>query len=107
LKHPRGGKLTHYLGSFPILERIGPVAYKLDLLDGLTRIHNVFHVSQLKKYRLDADHMLNEELLLLQPIQSYAEKPVRILERSVKELRNKRIPMEKVLWEHHGAQDTT
>jgi hypothetical protein len=56
-------------------------------------------VSQLKKNRPESDHVSNEELLLLQPDLSYVEKPVQILERSVKELRNKRIPMGKVLWE--------
>jgi hypothetical protein len=108
LKHPRGGKLSlQYLGAFLILERIGPVAYKLDLPDGLLGIHNVFHVSQLKKYRPDADRVLNEKPLIRQPNLSYVEKPIRILERSIKELRNKRIPMVKVLWEYHGTQDAT
>jgi hypothetical protein len=79
----------------------------MDLPDGLTGIHNVFHASQLKKYRLDADHVLNEEPLMLQPDLSYVEKPVQILKWSVKELRNKRILMVKVLWEHHGMQDAT
>jgi hypothetical protein len=91
---------TRYLGPFPILERIGPIAYRLDLPDGLTGIHNMFHVSQLKKYRPDANHLLNKEPLILQPDLSYVEKPVRIIERSVKELRNKKILMVKVLWEH-------
>jgi hypothetical protein len=108
LRHPRGGKLSpRYLGLFSILERLVAVAYKLDLLDGLTGIHNVFHVSQLKKYCLDADHVMNEEPLLLWPDLNYVEKLVRVIERSVKELRNKKIPMVKVLWEHHGIQDAT
>jgi hypothetical protein len=108
LRHPKGGKLSpRYLGPFPILERIGPVAYRLDLPDGLIGIHDVFHVSQLKKYRPDAEHVLNEEPLLLQPNLSYVEKPVKIIEKSVKELRSKKIPMVKILWEHHGARDAT
>jgi hypothetical protein len=89
------------------LERIGPVAYTMDLPDGLTGIHDVLHVSQLKKYCTDADYMLNEEPLTLQPDLNYVEKLVRIVKKSIKELRNKKIPMVKVLWQHHGVQDAT
>jgi hypothetical protein len=89
------------------LESVGLVAYYLDLPDGLTGIHDVFYISQLKKYDLDTEHMLNKEPLQLQPNLSYVEKPVKILKRSVKELRNKKNPMVKILWEHHGTQDAT
>jgi hypothetical protein len=88
LKHPKGGKLSpKYLGPFPILERVGPVTYRLDLPDGLTRTHDVFHVSWLKKYNPDFEHVLNEEPLRFQPNLSYVEKPI-IIEQSVKEFRN-------------------
>jgi hypothetical protein len=79
----------------------------LDLPDGLIRILDVFHISQLKKYNPDAEHVLNEEPLQLQPDLSYMEKLVKIIERSMKELRNDKIPKVKVLWEHHGTQDAT
>jgi hypothetical protein len=58
-------------------------------------------------YDLDSEHVLNKELLQLQPNLSYVEKPVKIIEWSVKELRNKKIPMVKILWEHHGTHDAT
>jgi hypothetical protein len=79
----------------------------LELLDGLTGIHDIFHLSKLKKYNPDPEHVLNEEPLQLMPNLSYVEKPKEILEKSVKELRNKSMPMVKVLWEHHGVQDAT
>jgi hypothetical protein len=60
----------------------------LEVLEGLTGTHDVFHISQLKQYNSDSEHVLNEEPLQLQPDLSYVEKPVRIVERSVKELRN-------------------
>jgi hypothetical protein len=108
LKHPKGGKLSlRYVGPFPILERVGAVAYRLKLPNGLIGIHDVFHVSQLKKYYPDPEYILNDELLQLMPNLSYVEKPRKILEKSVKELRNKTILIVKVLWKYHGIQDAT
>ena len=49
-----------YIGPYQIIERIGPVAYKLNLPDELSRIHNVFHVSMLRKYVYDSSHVLKE-----------------------------------------------
>jgi hypothetical protein len=76
LRYPRGGTLSpQYLRPFLIQ-------------DGLTGIYDVFHVSQLKKYRPNADQVLSEEPLILQLDLSYMERLVRIIEKSVKELRN-------------------
>ena len=47
-----------YIGPFRILDRIGPIAYHLELPSELSRIHNVFHVSMMKKYILDPSHIL-------------------------------------------------
>jgi hypothetical protein len=97
LRHPKGEKLSpRFIGPFLILEQISAVAYRLDLLDGLTGIHDVFHVSQLKKYNPDPEHVLNEEPLQLLPNLSYVKRPKEILERSVTELMNKKIPMVKI-----------
>ena len=53
------GKLSpRYIGPFEIVERIGPVAYRLDLPDELFRVHNVFHISMLHKYISDPSHVL-------------------------------------------------
>jgi hypothetical protein len=61
----------------------------------------------LQKYHPNAEHVPNEELLELRPDLSYVENLVKILEKSIKELRKKGIPMVKVMWEHHGTQDIT
>jgi hypothetical protein len=64
LKHHKGGKLSpRIIGPLLILERIGAIAYRLDLLDELTGIQDVYHVLQLKKYNPNPEHMLNEEPL--------------------------------------------
>jgi hypothetical protein len=86
-----------YLGPFPILERVESVAYRLDLPNGLIGIHDICYVSQLKKYNPDFEYVLNEEPLQLQPDLSYVEKSIKIIKRSMKELRNKKILMVKVL----------
>jgi hypothetical protein len=97
-RHPKGGKLSpRYLGPFPIFERVGPVAYRLELPNGLTGIHHVFHISQLKKYNPDSEHVLNNEPLHLQTNFSHLDKLVKIIERSAKELTNKKILIVKVL----------
>jgi hypothetical protein len=61
----------------------------------------------MKRYNLDSEYVLNEELLHLQPNLSYVERSVKVIEWSVKKLKNKKIPMVKILWEYHGTQDVT
>ena len=61
IRFGKRGKLSpRYIGPYQIIERIGPVAYKLNLSDELSRIHNVFHVSMLRKYVYDSSHVLKE-----------------------------------------------
>ena len=72
------GKLTpHYIGPYKILKWCGFVAYRLRLLDILSAVHNVFHVSQLKKCLRVPDEVVEIEGLPLQPDLSYFEHPVK------------------------------
>ena len=73
----------------------------------LDRVHNVFHVSQLRKYVYDPLHILSYKPLRVDETLSYEEKPLEIIDRRVKELRNKSIPLVKVLWTHHGEEEAT
>lgn len=73
----------------------------------LSKIHNVFHVSMMRKYRSNLDHVVHIEELEVEPKLSYKEEPVNILAREVKELRNKRILLVKVLWWNHSTKETT
>ena len=83
-----------------MLERIGKAAYQLALLPNLASMHNVFHVSMLKKYVTDKSHVLEQEPNELHEHLSYKEKPVQILDRKTKTFRNKEIPLVKVLWQN-------
>ncbi|XP_071939189.1 uncharacterized protein [Coffea arabica] len=71
------------------------------------QIHNVFHMSILKKYHPDLSHILQPENIGIDEVLTYEEKPVKLLDRKVKELRNKRIPLVKVLWRNHGLEEAT
>uniref|UniRef100_A0A2N9IM06 CCHC-type domain-containing protein n=1 Tax=Fagus sylvatica TaxID=28930 RepID=A0A2N9IM06_FAGSY len=71
------GKLSpRYVGPFEILERVGPVAYKLALPPALSGIHNVFHISMLRRYVSDPSHILSYEPLQVQEDLSYEEMPM-------------------------------
>jgi hypothetical protein len=75
------GKLTpRYIGPFPILERCGPVAYRLQLPESLSAVHNVFHVSQLKKCLRIPDRTIDVGDVTLEPDLSYSEHPIRVLD---------------------------
>jgi hypothetical protein len=92
------GKLSpRYIGPFEILERVGPVAYRLALPPRLAGIHDVFHVSMLRKYILDPSHVIKYEPLQIQENLTYEEISVKLLDRKVQELRTKSIPVVKVL----------
>jgi hypothetical protein len=74
---------AHYCGSFEILERIGPVAYMLALLASVS-IHNVFHVSFLKKYILDANHVIDWNVIQVEQESDFQVHPVHILDHKSK-----------------------
>ena len=102
------GKLTpRYIGPFEILQRVGEVAYQLALPSQLFGIHDVFHVSLLRKYKPDVSHILDWQELNLQENMKYEERPREILDVQERVLRNKVISLVKVLWEHHGVEEAT
>lgn len=102
------GKLNpRYVGPFEIIERIGPVTYRLALTPELANIHNIFHVSMLKPYVSDPSHVLATPPIELKQDLTYEERPARILDRQEKQLRNKRIPLVKVRWDNHSGGEAT
>ena len=96
-----------FIGSYEVLERIGPVAYRLALPPKLAKLHNVFHVSMLRRYRSDESHILQVQDVQVQADLSYDEELKAISAQEVKQLRNKQVPLVKVLWQHHGREEAT
>ena len=108
MRFGRKGKLSpRFIGPFEILKRVGKAAYQLALPPSLSGVHNVFHVSMLKKYVSNPSHMLQEAPVEIDEKLSYEERPVQILDRKAKELRNKTISLVKVLWRNHTIEEAT
>ena len=78
-----------YIGPYEIIKKLNLVAYRLDLPVELEHVHNVFHISQLKKYIPDSDHTIVFEPIEITKDLVYEERPVQILDRRIKQLRNK------------------
>ena len=99
MRFRKKGKLSpRFIGPYEIIKKVGPMAYRLALPPDLEKIHNVFHVSMLRRYRSDPSHLVSSEAIELRPNLLYEEEPVEILAREAKELQNKKIPLVKVLW---------
>ncbi|KAA3480068.1 Retrotransposon protein, Ty3-gypsy subclass [Gossypium australe] len=89
LRFGRKGKLSpRFIGPYEVIERIGPVASRLAFPADLERIHNVFHVSMLQRYRSNPSHVIPLTEIEIRPDMTYEEEPIKILAREVKQLRN-------------------
>jgi hypothetical protein len=102
------GKLApRYIGSYQILAKHGEVAYQLSLPEGLSEVHDVFHVSQLKKCLRVPEEQLPVEGLEVQKDLTYIEKPAQILETADRVTQRKTIKMCKVKWNHYSEEEAT
>ena len=94
-----------YIGPFKILEKIGPIAYRLELSQDLERIHDVFHVSMLRKYIFDLSDVIEAPPVELKEYLSFEVQSVGIIDQKLKELRKTTIPMIKVLWKSDAIEE--
>ncbi|CAN6712610.1 unnamed protein product [Malus baccata var. baccata] len=102
------GKLSpRYIGPYVITERVGEVAYRLELPPELSKVHNVFHVSMLRHYISDPSHVIPPQPLGINPDLTYDEEPVTILDWKDKVLRNRTVSLVKVLWRNHSVKEAT
>jgi hypothetical protein len=96
-----------YIGPFPILEQCGPVAYRLQLPETLSAVHNVFHISQLKKCLRVPDRTIDVVDVALEPDLTYSEHPIRVLDQKDRITRKRTLKFYKVQRNHHTEDEAT
>ena len=103
----RGNLSPRFIGPYEILERVGKLTYRLALPNSLEKVHDVFHVSQLKRYLAATSHVLDPKTMELDENLSYTEQLVRVLDTKVRNTRRKDITIVKVLWANHERKAAT
>jgi hypothetical protein len=102
------GKLApRYIGPFPILKKCGSMAYKLDLPSSLAGVHDIFHVSQLKKCLKAPMDVVLLEVTPLEADLLYPEHPIKVLDQKDRVMRRKTIKFFKIQWSNHSKEEAT
>ena len=99
--------VPRYIGPFEIIETCGPVAYRIRLPSQLAVIHDVFHVSQLKKCIKVPTEILEPQDIEVEFDLSYAEYPIKVLDTKERNTRREKVKMYKIQWNHHTEEEAT
>jgi hypothetical protein len=103
----KGKLVPRYIRPFPMIEKCGTVAYKLDLPPSLARVHDIFHMSQLKKCLKAPVDVVLLKLTLLEADLSYPEHPIKVLDQKDRVTRRKPIKFFKIQWSNHFEKEAT
>ena len=103
----RGKLSSRFIGPFEILERVGTVAYRLALPPSMSGVHEVFHVSMLRRYTLDPAHVVDWGKIEVDTDGTFEEGPVPIMDSGDQVLRRKTVRLVQVLWQHRGVEEAT
>ena len=96
-----------FIGPFEILESVGTVAYWLALPPSMTSVHEVFHVSMLRRYTPDPAHVVDWGKIEVDTDGTFEERPVCIMDSRDQVLRRKTVRLVRVLWRHRGVEEST
>jgi hypothetical protein len=103
----RGKLAPRYIGPFPVLNKCGAMAYKLELPPSLVGVHDIFHVSQLKKCLKIVVDVVLPEVTPLEVDLTYPEQPIKILDQTDRVTRRKTIKFFKIQWSNHSEEEAT
>jgi hypothetical protein len=102
------GKLSlRFVGPLKVTQRVGKLAYRIALPPYLAGMHDNFHISMLRKYIPNPDLVVEYEPLEIEEGLTYEEMPVQISDHKEHVLSTKTIPIVKVLWHNHGAEESS
>ena len=103
----RGKLSSRFIGPFEILERVGTLAYRLALPPSMSGVHEVFHVSMLRRYTPDPAHVVDWGEIEVDTDETYEEGPLCIMDSRDQVLRCKTVSLVRVLWRHRGVEEST
>ena len=108
VKFGKRGKLSsRFIGPFEILEMVGIVVYLLALPPSMSGVHEVFHVSMLRKYTPNLAHVVDWGEIEVDTDGTFEEGPVCIIDSWDQVLRCKIVRLVRVLWQHRGVEEST